>query len=64
VLTYFYDIIGTPESFLRNTGAFSALTISDPYILIFSSGSSADITLDTDNPFTLPEMKITTEARK
>ncbi len=63
-INYFYDLTGSTMEFLKNLGRFNTMSINDPYILIFSSWGSANITLKTDTPFTLPELKITTEARK
>jgi hypothetical protein len=66
VLIYFSDITGSAKDFLSNTvlSVFENMITRDPYILIYSSGSSADITLRTDAAFTLPELQVTTEARK
>ena len=65
-LPYFYDLTGSTMDFLMGTSTskFAGMNIKDPYILIFSSWPDADITLKTDKAFTLPEMRITTEARK
>ncbi len=63
-ISYFYDLTWSTIQFLNAWGAFNNTIISDPYILIFSSWASANITLKTDKPFTLPVLRITTEARK
>lgn len=63
-LEYFYDLTGSTSQFLGAVWKFSSTPVSDPYILIFSSWGIADITLKTDKAFTLPELKVTTEARK
>ena len=65
-LPYFYDLTGSTADFLTGKpgSKFAGMNIKDPYILIFSSWPDADITLKTNSPFTLPEMRITTEARK
>lgn len=63
---YFYDMTWSTQDFLTSaaTSKFKDIPVTDPYLLIFSSWSDSDITLKTDKAFTLPEMKITTEARK
>ena len=63
-IPYLYDLTWSTLQFLNSSGKFTTTTIRDPYILIFSSWGSANITLKTDTPFTLPELKVTTEARK
>ena len=63
-ITYFYDLTWSTLQFLNSSGQFVITTINNPYILIFSSWANANITLKTDTPFTLPELKIITEARK
>ncbi len=56
-LDYFYD-----ETMGINT--FLSSGISDPYLLIYNAGPNADITLETNTPFALPKLEVTTEARK
>jgi hypothetical protein len=65
-IPYFYDKIGNTEQFLTNadTSDFKDMDIKNPFLLIFSTGPAADITLETDTPFTLPEMEIIAEAQK
>lgn len=65
-ITYFYDKKWTVEAFLSGISGseFANINITDPYLLIFSSWPSMNITLETDVPFTLPEMEIVAEARK
>jgi hypothetical protein len=65
-LPYFYDFTGTPAEFLTTDSAsdFKNTEVKNPYLLVFYSGSDADITLKTDKPFTLPEIRVTAEAQK
>lgn len=58
-LEYFYDTPSTVSAYLGN------LAFKNPYLLIFNSGASdTSMHITTDSPFSLPTVRITTEARK
>lgn len=56
---YTYDSSILVQGFLRSD------SYKNPYLLLFNSGTSdLSIHIQTDTPFTLPVLTITTEARK
>lgn len=58
-IEYFYDSPVKVSDFLQN------ITYKDPYLLVFNNSSSvASFDIQSDSPFTLPVLKVLTEAKK
>lgn len=72
-LTYFYDLTGSVDSFLKskdtpfwsNSQTSRKMNITDPYLMIFNNWvNPEDITIETNTPFALPDITVTAESKK
>lgn len=70
---YFYDNTGSVQSFMKSepfnnneTDLTKQITmnISDPYIIIYNTGSEVKITVKWITPFALPTLTVTSSAQK